>query len=29
MNKATEWFAKAYKPNEVPPFGVLAENRRR
>ncbi|HMJ68477.1 MAG TPA: hypothetical protein VK508_06265 [Cyclobacteriaceae bacterium] len=23
--KATEWFAKAYKPNEVPPFGVLAE----
>ena len=25
MNKATEWFAKAYKPNEVPPFGVLAE----
>ncbi|MEI9921755.1 MAG: glycoside hydrolase family 65 protein [Bacteroidota bacterium] len=25
MTKATEWFAKAYKPNEVPPFGVLAE----
>jgi trehalose/maltose hydrolase-like predicted phosphorylase len=23
--KATEWFAKAYKPNEVPPFGVIAE----
>jgi protein-glucosylgalactosylhydroxylysine glucosidase len=23
--KANEWFAKAYKPNEVPPFGVLAE----
>jgi trehalose/maltose hydrolase-like predicted phosphorylase len=23
--KAGEWFAKAYKPNEVPPFGVLAE----
>jgi trehalose/maltose hydrolase-like predicted phosphorylase len=23
--KAAEWFAKAYKPNEVPPFGVLAE----
>lgn len=25
VNKATELFAKAYKPNEVPPFGVLAE----
>ncbi len=25
MEKANEWFAKAYKPNEVPPFGVLAE----
>jgi trehalose/maltose hydrolase-like predicted phosphorylase len=25
MSKAEEWFAKAYKPNEVPPFGVLAE----
>lgn len=25
MNKANEWFTKAYKPNEVPPFGVLAE----
>ncbi|HZY80800.1 MAG TPA: glycoside hydrolase family 65 protein [Cyclobacteriaceae bacterium] len=23
--KAAEWFAKAYKPNEVPPFGVIAE----
>jgi len=23
--KANEWFAKAYEPNEVPPFGVLAE----
>lgn len=23
--KATEWFAKSYKPNQVPPFGVLAE----
>jgi trehalose/maltose hydrolase-like predicted phosphorylase len=23
--KANEWFAKSYKPNEVPPFGVLAE----
>lgn len=23
--KAQEWFAKAYKPNEVPPFGVIAE----
>lgn len=23
--KANEWFAKAYDPNEVPPFGVLAE----
>lgn len=25
MPKAEEWFAKSYKPNEVPPFGVLAE----
>ncbi|CAN5369333.1 glycosyl hydrolase family 65 protein [soil metagenome] len=25
LEKATELFAKAYKPNEVPPFGVLAE----
>jgi trehalose/maltose hydrolase-like predicted phosphorylase len=25
MQKATELFAKSYKPNEVPPFGVLAE----
>ena len=25
VDKATELFAKAYKPNEVPPFGVLAE----
>ena len=25
MAKANEWFAKAYKPNEVPPFGVIAE----
>jgi protein-glucosylgalactosylhydroxylysine glucosidase len=25
MPKATELFAKSYKPNEVPPFGVLAE----
>jgi len=25
LDKATELFAKAYKPNEVPPFGVLAE----
>jgi protein-glucosylgalactosylhydroxylysine glucosidase len=25
MPKALEWFAKAYKPNEVPPFGVIAE----
>jgi len=25
MAKANEWFAKSYKPNEVPPFGVLAE----
>jgi trehalose/maltose hydrolase-like predicted phosphorylase len=25
MSKAGEWFAKAYKPNEVPPFGVIAE----
>lgn len=25
MAKAEEWFAKAYKPNQVPPFGVLAE----
>jgi trehalose/maltose hydrolase-like predicted phosphorylase len=23
--KASEWFARSYKPNEVPPFGVLAE----
>jgi trehalose/maltose hydrolase-like predicted phosphorylase len=23
--KANEWFAKSYKPNQVPPFGVLAE----
>jgi protein-glucosylgalactosylhydroxylysine glucosidase len=23
--KAHEWFVKSYKPNEVPPFGVLAE----
>jgi protein-glucosylgalactosylhydroxylysine glucosidase len=23
--KAFEWFVKSYKPNEVPPFGVLAE----
>lgn len=23
--KAYEWFVKSYKPNEVPPFGVLAE----
>ncbi len=23
--KANEWFSKAYEPNEVPPFGVLAE----
>lgn len=23
--KAAEWFAKSYKPNEVPPFGVIAE----
>lgn len=23
--KAYEWFIKCYKPNEVPPFGVLAE----
>jgi trehalose/maltose hydrolase-like predicted phosphorylase len=23
--KANKWFAKSYKPNEVPPFGVLAE----
>jgi trehalose/maltose hydrolase-like predicted phosphorylase len=25
LEKATELFAKSYKPNEVPPFGVLAE----
>jgi protein-glucosylgalactosylhydroxylysine glucosidase len=25
LPKATELFAKSYKPNEVPPFGVLAE----
>jgi trehalose/maltose hydrolase-like predicted phosphorylase len=25
MTKAMEWFAKAYKPNGVPPFGVIAE----
>jgi len=25
MTKANEWFAKAYKPNEVPPFGVISE----
>ncbi|MFM8911914.1 MAG: glycosyl hydrolase family 95 catalytic domain-containing protein [Flammeovirgaceae bacterium] len=25
IEKATELFAKCYKPNEVPPFGVLAE----
>jgi trehalose/maltose hydrolase-like predicted phosphorylase len=25
VDKATELFAKSYKPNEVPPFGVLAE----
>ncbi len=24
-DKAWEWFVKSYKPNEVPPFGVLAE----
>lgn len=24
-SKAFEWFVKSYKPNEVPPFGVLAE----
>jgi protein-glucosylgalactosylhydroxylysine glucosidase len=24
-DKAYEWFVKSYKPNEVPPFGVLAE----
>lgn len=23
--KANEWFAKSYKPNEVPPFGVISE----
>jgi trehalose/maltose hydrolase-like predicted phosphorylase len=25
MNKAEQWFSKAYVPNQVPPFGVLAE----
>jgi trehalose/maltose hydrolase-like predicted phosphorylase len=25
LEKATELFAKSYKPNEVPPFGVLSE----
>jgi trehalose/maltose hydrolase-like predicted phosphorylase len=25
FEKANQWFAKAYKPNQVPPFGVLAE----
>jgi len=25
LEKATELFAKSYKPNEVPPFGVLTE----
>jgi trehalose/maltose hydrolase-like predicted phosphorylase len=25
FEKADQWFAKAYKPNQVPPFGVLAE----
>jgi trehalose/maltose hydrolase-like predicted phosphorylase len=24
-DKATEWFKKSYKPNEVPPFGVISE----
>ncbi|MCU0358464.1 MAG: glycoside hydrolase family 65 protein [Cyclobacteriaceae bacterium] len=24
-DKAQEWFVKSYKPNEVPPFGVMAE----
>jgi protein-glucosylgalactosylhydroxylysine glucosidase len=24
-DKANEWFSKSYKPNQVPPFGVLAE----
>ncbi len=24
-DKAWEWFVRSYKPNEVPPFGVLAE----
>lgn len=24
-DKAYDWFVKSYKPNEVPPFGVLAE----
>lgn len=23
--KSTEWFSKSYKPNELPPFGVIAE----
>ncbi len=25
VDKGYEWFVKSYKPNEVPPFGVLAE----
>jgi trehalose/maltose hydrolase-like predicted phosphorylase len=25
MSKAEQWFSKAYVPNQVPPFGVLAE----
>jgi hypothetical protein len=25
LEKATELFAKSYKPNEMPPFGVLSE----
>ncbi|PRY41926.1 trehalose/maltose hydrolase-like predicted phosphorylase [Spirosoma oryzae] len=25
MDKAYEWFVRSYKPNEVPPFGVMAE----
>ncbi|RYF69820.1 MAG: glycoside hydrolase family 65 protein, partial [Cytophagaceae bacterium] len=24
-DKAYEWFQRSYKPNEVPPFGVMAE----
>jgi trehalose/maltose hydrolase-like predicted phosphorylase len=24
-DKAYEWFVKSYKPNEVPPFGVISE----